>query len=124
MDAEQRIESYYESLRNGETLPPYFADDADLVKYGISERLDGYEEVSEGLRSQTRSTEGWTVESEDLRVTERDGGYAWFTDSVRMAWTDNEKEKGYDFDSRWSGSLENRDGWVFVSMHVSVGWDG
>jgi len=120
MKAEKTVRSYYDSLRNGEPLHTYFADGESLVKFGISERLVGYEEVSEGLRDQTRRTEDWVVESNGLRVTERER-HAWFSDTVRMAWRDAEKGKSYDFDSRWSGTLEKSDGeWLFVSMHVST----
>lgn len=120
MNAEETVRSYYDALRNGEPIHTYFADEGSLVKFGISERLAGYKEVSEGLREQTRRTEDWRVESKDLRVTERER-HAWFSDTVRMAWSDTEKGKDYDFDSRWSGTLEKRDGeWLFVGMHVST----
>lgn len=118
-DAELVVREYYEALRTGEPLPPFFAEDDSLVKVGISERLVGHEEVAAGLREQTGTTEEWTVESRDLRVTERDG-YAWFTDDVHMAWTDTLTGTRHGFDSRWSGTLEDRDGWVFVDMHVSA----
>ena len=122
-DAATTVERYYEALRSGEPLYPFFAADDSLVKFGISERLAGYEAVAEGLREQTRTTEGWTVESRDLRVSEREG-CAWFSDEVGMAWTDREAEERREFDTRWSGTLERRDGeWAFVGMHVSVGWE-
>jgi hypothetical protein len=119
MDTEATVRAYYDALRAGDPLPPFFAADDALVKVGISERLVGHEAVARGLREQTAHTDDWTVESRDLRVTERDG-YAWFADSVRMAWTDTDTGSRHDFESRWSGSLENRDGWVFVGMHVSA----
>ncbi|MDY6779554.1 MAG: nuclear transport factor 2 family protein, partial [Halobacteria archaeon] len=108
-------------------LHPYFAEDDDVVKFGVSERLVGYDEVEEGLRRQTRRTEDWNVESRDLRVTER-GFYAWFSDSVRMEWNDTRQGERYEMDTRWSGTLERRESrgegetkeWVFVGMHVSV----
>jgi SnoaL-like domain len=118
-DAKATVREYYESLRRGEPLQPYFATDESLVKFGISERLVGYEAVAEGLREQTRGSEDWTVTSHDLRVTER-GDYAWFSDSVDMAWTDVTTETRHEFDTRWSGTLAERDGWTFVGMHVSV----
>ncbi|WP_231186451.1 nuclear transport factor 2 family protein [Haladaptatus sp. DYF46] len=118
-DAEATVRKYYESLRQGEPLYPYFAEDDSLVKFGISERLVGYEAVAEGLREQTRETEDWTVTSHELRVAERDG-YAWFSDTVDMAWTDATNGTRREFDTRWSGTLVERDGWTFVGMHVSV----
>ncbi|KZN22463.1 hypothetical protein A4G99_19825 [Haladaptatus sp. R4] len=123
-DAEATVREYYEALREGEPLPPFFAADESLVKFGISERLVGYEAVAEGLRDQTRESEDWTVTSSDLRVTERDR-HAWFSDDVHMAWTDidTDTETGTrrEFDTRWSGTLEERDGeWLFVGMHVSA----
>lgn len=122
MDAEETIRSYYDALRNGEALSPYVARDDALVKFGISERLAGHEAVSDGLAEQTRTTEGWRVRSQHLRVTERER-HAWFNDEVWMAWTDVETGQRREFDSRWSGTLENRDGWVFVGMHVSAPHD-
>ena len=131
-DAETTVREYYEAFREGEPLPPFFAADESLVKFGISERLVGYETVAEGLREQTRESEDWTVTSSDLWVTERDR-HAWFSDDVHMAWTDTgtETETGtgtrHEFDTRWSGTLERRDSeeggteeWQFVGMHVSV----
>jgi len=134
--AESAIRAYYEALRDGEPLGPFFAD-GEVVKFGISERLVGDDEVREGLREQTRTTANWTVESRDLRVTEREG-YAWFADAVWMAWTDTDRRIRYEFDTRWSGTLERRadddspagDGtrdtnapWQFVGMHVSTAGD-
>ena len=68
---------------------------------------------------QTRTTENWTVESHDLRVTE-EGEWAWFADDVRMAWDDSESDEHHDHRTRWSGALRRADGWRFVGMHVSV----
>jgi hypothetical protein len=126
-DAETTVREYYEALRRGDPLPPFFAESEGVGKVGISERLVGFEAVAEGLRSQTRHTEDWEVESRDLGVTER-GCHAWFGDSVRMAWTDTRTGTRRGFDTRWSGTLErgeaasdgNGDGWTFVSMHVSA----
>jgi hypothetical protein len=122
MDARATIHDYYDSLRHGAPLDTFFADDrpADdpLVKFGISERLVGSDTIQEGLRDQTASTSDWTVDSHDLRVTQRDS-VAWFSDSVTMAW--DEDGQRHEFDTRWSGTLEHREGdWSFVGMHVSV----
>jgi hypothetical protein len=137
MSAASTVRDYYEALRRGEPLPPYFAEgrrggsdsadesgdvagDEPIVKYGISERLVGYEAVAAGLREQTRTTADWTVESAALRVAER-ADHAWFSDEVRLAWTDLDADRERAFDTRWSGTLERRDGaWRFVGMHVSV----
>ena len=125
--AEDRIREYYETLRDGKPLYPFFAEDPTVVKYGITEKLTGYEEIEAGLREQTATTEDWTVDSRDLRVVER-GDHAWFSDDVGMAWYDAEADREYDFDSRWSGTLERRERderetsaeWLFVGMHVSA----
>ena len=107
MSAEDRVRNYYHALRSGDSLAPFFATGEDVVKVGISERLVGYDEVASGLRDQTETTTGWTVESRDLRVTERDS-HAWFADSVWLAWTDTDLNVRYEFDTRWSGTLERR----------------
>ncbi|HET7324759.1 MAG TPA: nuclear transport factor 2 family protein [Halococcus sp.] len=117
MNAEATIETYYDALREGEPLHPFFAADA-MVKFGISERLTGYEEIEAGLREQTRTTDEWTIESSRLNVTERDG-FAWFSDDVRMAWTGEDGER-HDHETRWSGVLHRQDDWKFIGMHVSV----
>lgn len=142
MSAEQTILDYYEALRRGEPLYPYFAERDDVVKFGISERLTGYDAVAEGLREQTRTTDDWRVESLDLRVAEH-GDVAWFSDDVRMAWRDTSDDETREFDSRWSGTFErvgsaggdadgddggdgdgnegdDADEWQFVGMHVSA----
>ncbi|WP_251330541.1 nuclear transport factor 2 family protein [Haloplanus pelagicus] len=120
MDATGTIQEYYEALRRGEPLYPYFAERPDVVKFGIGERLVGYDAVAEGLREQTRTTEDWTVESRDLRVTERDG-FAYFSDAVFMSWTDREADHEFAPETRWSGTLERLgDEWLFVGMHVST----
>jgi len=137
MDAAATIREYYDALREGEPLAPFFAeettDGADNVKFGISERLVGADDIAAGLRRQTETTTGWDVESRALRVTER-GCHAWFSDDVFMAWTDTERGIRYEFETRWSGTLEARadDGtpvddataddadWRFVGMHVST----
>ncbi|QCC47359.1 nuclear transport factor 2 family protein [Halobellus limi] len=125
--AEDRVRDYYEALRDGEPLYPFFAEDPSVVKFGITEKLTGYGEIEAGLREQTAATEDWTVDSRDLRVVERDD-HAWFSDDVRMAWRDAEADREHAFDSRWSGTLERRERdesepgaeWLFVGMHVSA----
>lgn len=119
MSAEGTVRDYYEALRDGELLAPYFVADEDLVKFGVSESLRGYDAVAEGLREQTRTTEDWRVESAALTVTERDD-HAWFADEVDLAWTDATTGERYAFDTRWSGTLERRDDWSFVGLHVSA----
>ncbi|RXK46755.1 nuclear transport factor 2 family protein [Halorientalis pallida] len=129
MDAADTIRSYYDALRTGEPLGPFFAgaqsgDDA-VVKFGTSERLVGTDAIREGLREQTATTVDWAVESHALRTTERER-HAWFSDAVEMNWTDTERGIQYEFDTRWSGTLERRDQagapseWQFVGMHVST----
>lgn len=125
MNATETVREYYEALRRGEPLYPYFAERPDVVKFGVGERLVGYDAVAEGLREQTRTTDDWTVESNDLRVTERDG-YAYFSDSVFLSWTDREADHEYAVSTRWSGTMERRAvgddeaEWLFVGMHVST----
>jgi hypothetical protein len=120
MNAEETIEAYYGTLRREEPLYPFFAAGPDVVKFGVGERLVGGDAVEEGLRAQTRTTEDWTVESRALRVVEGED-HAHFSDSVRMTWTDTTRDHEYDLSTRWSGTLERRDGeWLFVGMHVST----
>lgn len=138
MGAASRVRAYYEALREGDDLHPYFAPDESVVKFGISETLAGHDAIEAGLREQSRTTTDWTVESRALRVTERDR-HAWFSDRVELAWTNTEDRIRYEFDTRWSGTLErrprrrdrtgdpDRDGpdgtWRFVGMHVSTAGD-
>lgn len=118
MDAAATVRAYYEALRTGDPLGPFFATGEDVVKFGITERLAGSDAVVEGLREQTRTTTDWTVESHALRVSERDC-HAWVSDDVSLAWTDVDER--YEFETRWSATLERRDGeWKFVGMHVST----
>ncbi|WP_254830538.1 nuclear transport factor 2 family protein [Haloglomus salinum] len=129
------VRAYYETLRNGEPLSPYFAEAPTTVKFGVGEQLTGYESVAAGLREQTRTTDGWQVDSRRLVVEERDC-HAWFSDDVFMAWTDTEKRVRYEFDTRWSGTLERKDSdaaddttddgpaWLFTGMHVSTAVEG
>jgi hypothetical protein len=124
MNAETTVRDYYAALRAGESLGPFFAEGANVVKVGIGERLVGSDAVREGLREQTRTTAGWEVESRDLRVTEGEG-HAWFADEVFMGWSALDRGIRYEFDTRWSGTLERDDGdWRFVGMHVSCSVDG
>lgn len=118
MNARRTIRAYYEALRRGEALSPFFAASPDVVKFGITERLTGYDAIADGLREQTRTTDDWTVESRRLLVTERER-HAWFSDEVYMAWTDTDTGSRNAYETRWSGTLEDRDGWTFVGMHVS-----
>jgi len=127
--ARATVLDYYDALRDGEPLAPFFADDESVVKFGISERLVGGHAVATGLGEQTASTSAWAVESRSLRVTERDD-HAWFSDDVFLSWSGESIR--YEFDTRWSGTLERRDedghlgtdgAWQFVGMHVSTAED-
>lgn len=118
--AAETIDAYYRALRTGEPLGSFFADVPGVVKFGISERLDGHDEIVSGLREQTETTSDWTVESRDRQVTERTA-HAWYHDDVRLAWTDTESGSRHDFETRWSGTLEPiDDDWQFVTLHVST----
>jgi hypothetical protein len=118
MDAETTVRDYYEALRGGEPLHPFFLESDRTVKFGVGERLTGYDEIAEGLREQSRLTDDWVVESHDLRVTER-GEWGWFSDDVSLSWTKQGTDHAYE--TRWSGTLEReRDDWLFVGMHVSA----
>jgi len=120
MTAETIVREYYEALRRGDPLAPFFAREGSAVKFGIEERPQGYDDIAAALERQTETTDEWRVDSTDLSVTERDG-YAWFADVVGMAWTDTGTGERFTFDSRWSGTLEEHGGdWQFVSMHVSA----
>ena len=119
MDAAGTVRNYYDALRAGDPLFPFFHEDESTVKFGVGEKLVGYEAVAAGLREQTETTTGWEVESRDLVVGESDAS-AWFADDVFMGWTDTEANVRYEFDTRWSGSmLRVDDGWRFTGMHVS-----
>ena len=121
MNADARIEAYYDALEAGDPLGRFFAEDKDIVKFGISERLVGGDEVRRGLREQTERTAAWSVDSRNLRVTAREC-HAWFSDEVGLAWRDTETGTRHIFETRWSGTLEAREGAepVFVGMHVST----
>ena len=101
---------------------PNLTVDSSRAKNGCS----GYEAVRAGLEAQTETTEGWVVDSGRLLV-ETAGDHAWFSDDVFMAWTDVERDRRNEFDTRWSGTLQRHaDGadlgtpWRFVGMHVST----
>ncbi|QCS41712.1 nuclear transport factor 2 family protein [Natrinema versiforme] len=124
--AETVVRNYYDALRNGDPLAPYFLADESTVKFGISESLFGGQEVSAALEEQTETTDDWTIESRNLVVEERDA-FATVADEVDMAWTDTETGEQYRFDSRWSATLvrQSDDGssasdWRFATMHVSA----
>jgi hypothetical protein len=120
MGAEDTVHDYYEAFRRGDPLHPFFAAREDVVKFGISERLTGYDEIAAGLCEQTNATADWNVESERLRVVE-ESEFARFSDDVRLAWVDARTGLRRAFDTRWSGVLErDEDEWVFTGMHVSV----
>ncbi|WP_299235668.1 nuclear transport factor 2 family protein [Natronomonas sp.] len=147
MDPRTTVRAYYDALRAGDPLGPYFASedetapgpasrtgptsehesddngDDPFVKFGISERLVGSEEIRSGLRAQTETTTDWDVESHALRVCERDR-CAWFSDEVTMAWTTRGSGRRREFETRWSGTLaRSADRWRFVGMHVSTADD-
>ena len=127
MDARATVAEYYAALRAGEPLAPFFAtertDDDAYVKFGVSERLVGSDRIRAGLRSQTATTTDWDVTSRGLNVVQRDR-HAWFSDAVSMAWTDAERGRRHELDTRWSGTLVRSDGrWRFVGMHVSTADD-
>lgn len=127
MSVQETVRDYYEALRRGEPLYPYFAERPDVVKIGVFSRLVGGDAVAEGLREQSRTTDEWTVVSHDLRVTEREG-YGRFTDRIDLGWRRTDTDAAYRFETRWSGVLEPRgDGadreWIFVDMHVSAPHD-
>lgn len=120
MGAAVTVREYYDALRGGEPLYPFFLGSETTIKFGLGERLDGYESVAAGLREQTETTRDWTIVSRDLVVTDRDC-HAWFSDDIGMSWTDKETGDRPEFDSRWSGALERtEEGWRFATMHVSA----
>ncbi|QLG48995.1 nuclear transport factor 2 family protein [Natrinema halophilum] len=123
--AEAVVRDYYDALRDGDPLGPYFLRDDSTVKFGISESLFGEGEIVTALEEQTEATANWSLESRHLVVAEWDG-VSTFADEVTMAWTDTERGDRHRFDSRWSGTLveqpEDPDGpnWRFAVMHVSA----
>lgn len=119
MSTTRTIRAYYEALRRGEPLSPFFAECSGVVKFGITERLTGYDAIADGLCEQTHTTDDWIVKSRRLQVTEREH-HAWFSDDVYMAWSETSTGTRNAYETRWSGTLEDRDGWAFVGMHVST----
>ncbi|QCC59676.1 DUF3225 domain-containing protein [Natrinema thermotolerans] len=118
------VRDYYDALRNGDPLEPYFLADESTVKFGISESLFGGGAVAAALGEQTETTADWTIESRRLVVDRREA-VATFADEVTMAWTDTEGGDRRRFDSRWSGTLVPADDssapdWQFALMHVSA----
>ena len=61
MDAASSVRAYYDALREGDPLYPYFASETTTVKFGIGERLTGYEAVRAGLAEQTETMPNLTV---------------------------------------------------------------
>lgn len=121
-DAESTITAYYDALRDGESLSAFFAEAPNTVKVGLSERLVGYADVASGLSEQTATTASWTVDSQDLSVSSHED-LAWFSDQVSLAWTDTQANTDYAFETRWTGTLKQResdDQWRFVCLHVSA----
>ncbi|ESP89065.1 nuclear transport factor 2 family protein [Candidatus Halobonum tyrrellensis] len=132
MTPEETVRAYYDALRAGDPLAPFFVESPNVVKFGVDERLTGYAEVARGLREQTRTTEDWTVESRDLRTVRRgaadlaDATHAAYSDDVRMAWYDTEAFRDREYETRWSGTLTRTDDdreWAFLGLHVSVAHD-
>ncbi|RQH01276.1 nuclear transport factor 2 family protein [Natrarchaeobius oligotrophus] len=120
------VRRYYDALRDGEPLEPFFRRSESTVKFGITEALFGYDDVATALRKQTETTTDWRVESHTLSVDERET-FATYADEVTMAWIDTERDQEYEFDSRWSGTLVATEGdrddgipWAFATMHVSA----
>ncbi|WP_255193399.1 nuclear transport factor 2 family protein [Natronobeatus ordinarius] len=120
MNAEAVITAYYDALRRGDPIHPYFLEDDSTVKIGVRGASYGYENVADSLREQSRTTEDWTVESHRLTVEEADD-HARFADEVTLAWTDLEAETRHRFETRWTGTLVRQNGeWRFATMHVSA----
>lgn len=124
MDFQAYVTAYYDALRAGDPLGPFFAEHDTVVKFGIHEALRGGEAVATGLAQQTDRTTNWEIRSHALQ-TDQVSGTGWFADRVGMAWTDTEAAERYDLpDTRWSGTAILVDGdWQFVSMHVSVPYE-
>lgn len=120
MNAEATVRAYYDALRAGDPLHPFFADGEDTVKVGIGNRALGHEAVEALLTEQTETTEAWEIDSKELRVAERDD-FAHFFDEVYMGWASLSKNIRYGFETRWTGTLVPANGeWEVVSMHVST----
>jgi hypothetical protein len=133
MTVEDVLLDYYEALRRGEPLYPYFVESADAHKVAVSTAYDGYDAIAEALREQTRTTTDWMVDSAGPSVVTGDE-WASFHDDVSLAWTETEALDGderddardddgvrHAFETRWSGTLVERDGgWSFLELHVSA----
>ncbi|KDE60488.1 hypothetical protein EL22_20935 [Halostagnicola sp. A56] len=124
MTVEDTVREYYETLRRGGQLESYFLEAPSTTKFGVSESLFGYDAVADALAEQTETTDDWTVDSHDLVATDH-GAYATVADEVTLAWTDTQSVERWRFETRWSGTLERRDGdagadWRFRTMHVSA----
>jgi hypothetical protein len=119
MDVEAFVRDYYEALRRGEPLDPYFAERPETVKVGVFSRVVGGDAVAESLRDQTARTTDWRVESRGLETFPRDAcGH--FVDAVGLAWTDARADRRHAFDTRWTGVVEGGDDPRFLSVHVSA----
>ena len=122
MSAEDAVLEYYEALRRGEPLYPYFVESPDAHKVAVSTAYDGYEAVAAALREQTRTTTDWVVDSAGPSVVAGDD-WASFHDDVSLAWTETTDDEavGHEFETRWSGTLVERDdAWLFLELHVSA----
>ncbi len=120
MSVDAFLESYYQALRDGEPLEPFFARDHRAVKFGITESLHGYAEIEDGLTAQTATTTDWSIRSHRLE-TDTAGEVGWFSDHVTMRWRDIEADEQLEWETRWSGTVLHVDSdWQFVRMHVSA----
>lgn len=120
MTVDATIKDYYNALRAGAPLYPFFHPEDTLMKFGISESLAGYEAVKAGLQHQTDTTTDWHVTSHDLHVA-KTPRCAWFSDQVTMEWRNTTTDTEHAFDTRWTGTLKpHEDSWKFVLLHVST----
>lgn len=119
-DAESTITAYYDALEAGEPLSSFFLESVSTIKVSLSETFVSYPDVANELSEQTATTDDWQVDSHELTVEERDE-FAWFYDEVTLAWTDIQLDAEYEFETRWTGTLEpSGESWQFVSLHVST----
>lgn len=122
MSVADTVRSYYDSLRSGEPLHPYFVQSPTTVKIGVFSTRVGFEAVKNGLQEQTATTTDWSVSSTALQTVERqDTGRFW--DAVTLRWTDSETGRRHSFDTRWTGQLARETAttdWKFTLMHVSA----
>jgi len=134
MSAEDTVLEYYEALRRGEPLYPFFVESPDAHKVAVSTAYDGYDAVAAALREQTRTTTDWVVDSDEPSLVVGDD-WASFHDDVSLAWTRTDaadrEDAGdgltaddgtrHEFETRWSGTLVERDDeWSFLELHVSA----